>query len=68
MIFLAMIIVSAFLLAVSAKPVFSVEKKPVVIGFIGSFDSDTGKSTLRGAEIAIAELNEAGGILGGTSH
>lgn len=35
------------------------------IGFIGSFDSDTGKSTLRGAEIAIQELNEAGGIWGG---
>ena len=34
---------------------------PVVVGFIGSFASDTGKSTLRGAEIAIDELNEAGG-------
>ncbi len=38
---------------------------PVKVGFIGSFDSDTGKSTLRGTEIAIEELNAAGGVLGG---
>ena len=38
---------------------------PVVIGFIGSFASDTGLSTLRGAEIAVEELNAAGGVLGG---
>ena len=38
---------------------------PVVVGFIGSFASDTGKSTLRGAEIAIEELNAMGGVLGG---
>ena len=38
---------------------------PVVIGFIGSFSSDTGLSSLRGAEIAIEELNAAGGVLGG---
>ncbi len=31
------------------------------IGFIGSLSSDTGLSTLRGAEIAIEELNAAGG-------
>jgi ABC-type branched-subunit amino acid transport system substrate-binding protein len=31
------------------------------IGFIGSLSSDTGLSTLRGAEIAIDELNAAGG-------
>ncbi|MCP5081214.1 MAG: ABC transporter substrate-binding protein [Alphaproteobacteria bacterium] len=37
----------------------------IVVGFIGSFASDTGKSTLRGAEIAIEELNAKGGILGG---
>ncbi len=30
---------------------------PVVVGFIGSFASDTGRSTLRGAEIAIEEMN-----------
>ena len=37
----------------------------VKIGFIGSFASDAGRSTMRGAEIAIEELNEAGGVLGG---
>ncbi|MEL7114991.1 MAG: ABC transporter substrate-binding protein [Pseudomonadota bacterium] len=31
------------------------------IGFIGSLSSDTGLSTLRGAEVAIDELNAAGG-------
>ena len=38
---------------------------PVVIGYIGSLSSDTGLSALRGAEIAVDELNAAGGILGG---
>lgn len=37
----------------------------VKIGFIGSLSSDTGLSTLRGAELAIEELNAAGGVLGG---
>lgn len=37
---------------------------PVKVGFIGSLASDTGRSTLRGAEMAIDELNEAGGALG----
>ncbi|MEM8645105.1 MAG: ABC transporter substrate-binding protein, partial [Pseudomonadota bacterium] len=37
----------------------------IIVGFIGSFASDTGKSTLRGAEIAIEELNAKGGVLGG---
>lgn len=37
----------------------------VKIGFIGSFASDAGRSTLRGAEIAVEELNAAGGVLGG---
>lgn len=37
----------------------------VKVGFIGSLSSDTGLSTLRGAEIAIDELNAAGGVLGG---
>ena len=36
----------------------------VKIGFIGSLSSDTGLSTLRGAEIAIEELNAAGGMNG----
>ena len=40
-------------------------KAPVIVGYIGSFDSDSGKSTIRGAEIAIEELNAAGGVLGG---
>lgn len=41
------------------------QEDTVRIGFIGSFASDAGRSTLRGAEIAIDELNEAGGVLGG---
>ncbi len=41
------------------------DKEPIVVGYIGSFASDTGLSTIRGAEIAIEELNEAGGVLGG---
>ena len=36
----------------------------VKIGFIGSMSSDTGLSTLRGATIAIEELNAAGGMNG----
>ena len=37
----------------------------VKVGFIGSLSSDTGLSTLRGAEMAIEELNAAGGVMGG---
>ena len=37
----------------------------IKVGFIGSLSSDTGLSTLRGAEIAVEELNAAGGVLGG---
>jgi len=37
----------------------------IKVGFIGSLSSDTGLSTLRGAEIAIEELNEAGGVMDG---
>lgn len=36
----------------------------VKVGFIGSLSSDAGLSTLRGAQIAIDELNAAGGIMG----
>lgn len=36
----------------------------IKVGFIGSLSSDTGLSTLRGAEIAIEELNAAGGVMG----
>ena len=37
---------------------------PIKVGFIGSLSSDTGRSTLRGAEMAIDELVAAGGALG----
>lgn len=43
----------------------AVAQEEIKVGFIGSFASDVGKSTLRGAEIAIEELNAAGGVLGG---
>jgi branched-chain amino acid transport system substrate-binding protein len=36
----------------------------VKVGFIGSMSSDAGLSTLRGATIAIEELNAAGGVNG----
>lgn len=36
----------------------------IKVGFIGSLSSDTGLSTLRGAEIAIEELNAKGGVMG----
>lgn len=36
----------------------------IKVGFIGSMSSDTGLSTLRGAEIAIDELNANGGVNG----
>jgi len=62
---LAVIVGSAFLFTLYSTPAFSASKEPVVVGFIGSFASDTGRSTLRGAEIAIEELNAAGGVLGG---
>ncbi|MCY4478569.1 MAG: ABC transporter substrate-binding protein, partial [Rhodospirillales bacterium] len=38
---------------------------PIKVGYIGSFDTDTGKSTIRGTEIAIEEINANGGVLGG---
>jgi len=37
----------------------------IKVGFIGSLSSDTGLSTLRGAEVAIEELNAAGGVMDG---
>jgi branched-chain amino acid transport system substrate-binding protein len=36
----------------------------IKVGFIGSLSSDTGLSTLRGAEIAIDEINASGGVNG----
>ena len=61
----AAITAAAILAGGLAAPGALAEDDPVVVGFIGSFASDTGKSTLRGAEIAIDELNAAGGVLGG---
>ena len=51
--------VSALALAVGSPALAQIK-----IGFIGSLSSDTGLSTLRGAEIAIEELNAAGGVMG----
>jgi branched-chain amino acid transport system substrate-binding protein len=62
---LVLLPVLVFLLLAVTSPAFSASDQPVVIGFIGPFDSDAGKSTLRGAEIAIEEINAAGGMLGG---
>jgi len=39
-------------------------EEPWVCGYIGAFDTDVGKSAMRGTEIAVEELNAAGGILG----
>lgn len=55
-------------LAISAGLAFGqpgIAQDTVKIGFIGSFASDAGRSTMRGAEIAIEELNAKGGVLGG---
>ncbi len=59
--------VASLLMAVGMLTGLSAQaaKDPVIVGYIGSFDSDSGKSTIRGAEIAIEELNAAGGVLGG---
>ena len=58
-------IASAILAFSLAIGVVHAEEPPVVVGYIGSFASDTGLSTIRGAQIAIDELNAAGGVLGG---
>ena len=57
--------IAVMLATVFASPAFAQDKPPVVVGYIGSFASDTGRSTIRGAEIAIEEINAKGGILGG---
>ncbi len=49
---------------VGASLMASTAMAEIKVGFIGSLSSDTGKSTLRGAEIAIDELNAAGGVMG----
>lgn len=43
----------------------AIAAEKVKVGFIGSFASDAGRSTMRGAQIAIDEINAKGGILGG---
>ncbi len=52
-------VIGALMIAVPAA------QADIKVGFIGSLSSDTGLSTLRGAEMAIEELNAAGGVLGG---
>ena len=53
---------AAMLASASVQTVLAADE--IVVGFIGAFATDTGKSTLRGAEIAIEELNAAGGVMG----
>lgn len=50
--------------AAMAASLSTVAHAEIKVGFIGSLSSDTGLSTLRGAEIAIEELNASGGVLG----
>ncbi|MFT4725904.1 MAG: branched-chain amino acid transport system substrate-binding protein [Granulosicoccus sp.] len=50
--------------AAMAASLSTVAHAEIKVGFIGSLSSDTGLSTLRGAEIAIEELNATGGVLG----
>lgn len=52
-------------IAVAGFVTTSMASADVKVGFIGSLSSDAGLSTLRGAELAIEELNTAGGVLGG---
>lgn len=62
--FRSVIVASAAVMATAfMHPV--VAQETVKVGFIGSLASDVGRSTLRGATIAIDELNAAGGVLGG---
>lgn len=53
----------AFVAASLLAGLCSTANAEIKVGFIGSLSSDTGLSTLRGAEIAIEELNANGGIL-----
>ena len=54
-------LIAVLAVGAAALPAAHAAGDPVKVGFIGSFASDTGRSTLRGAEIAIEELN-AGGV------
>ena len=60
-----MIGVAAAAVAVWSLTTAAPAADPIKVGYIGSFDTDTGKSTIRGTEIAIEELNANGGVLGG---
>ncbi len=42
-----------------------VQLQPIVVGFIGDLETEHGKGSLRGVEIAVEEFNEKGGVLGG---
>ncbi len=55
---------STILAAMASAMIASAASAEIKVGFIGSLSSDTGLSTLRGAEIAIEELNADGGVLG----
>lgn len=61
----AAMVISIPLMTGCAAPTPPPEVEPVVIGYVGSFASDGALSAMRGAEIAIDEFNEAGGICGG---
>ena len=60
----AVLAISIPLVSSCAGPAAPVAEEPWVCGYIGAFDTDVGKSALRGTEIAVEELNAAGGILG----
>lgn len=54
-----------YLATVAAAALFATAASAEIkVGYIGSLSSDTGLSTLRGAEIAIEELNAKGGVNG----
>lgn len=55
---------TTWIAAVMAASLSTAAQAEIKVGFIGSLSSDTGLSTLRGAEIAIEELNASGGVLG----
>lgn len=55
---------SGIVLGLAASLLATTAIADIKVGFIGSLSSDTGLSTLRGAEIAIEELNAAGGVMG----
>jgi len=54
----------SFVIGLAASLMASTAMAEIKVGFIGSLSSDTGLSTLRGAEIAIEEINAAGGVNG----